>query len=166
MAEPITDRIVAQAVTQMKLISGSGSYVMTLGTSINETSGATEASVRDSETNWDEGELPAISVFDGDAVIQDPEAFDKSAIVLQTMRLLFRGYLKQGTTARAARRLNKDILTAIRSNPTFIVANVPLVMLTRQVRHAIVRNPNSFEVEACEVEIEVLIKNQKFNAEA
>jgi hypothetical protein len=165
MAEPITDRIVAQAVTQMLVINGTGGYTTTLGTTIDE-NGDAAPSVEDSRTDWDEEELPAISVFEGDATVPNPEAFDKSTIVMQTMRLLFRGSVKQGTTARAARRLNADILKAIRANERFTVSGTDLVGLTRQVRHGIIRNEGSYEVEGCEVEIEVLFATQKFNAEA
>lgn len=165
MPEPITDRIVAQAVTQMKAINGTGDYHTALGTTI-DSGGNSGPSVEDNRTDWDENELPAVSVFEADATVPNPEAFDKSTIVMQTMRLLFQGSVKQGTTAQAARRLNADILRAIRVNERFAVAGTDLVGLTRQVRHGIVRKEGSFEVEGCQVEIEVLFATQKLNAEA
>lgn len=149
----VRQNVITAAVARIKLINGTGSYT----TDLND-------QVEDSRTHWDANELPAVSVFDGDATVPDPEAFDKRPHVIQTMRILFRGYLKQGTDAATARTLAADIWTAIRQDPKWIVGSTALVMQSRHIRDAIVRNPDSFEVEACEVEIEVQFITQKFSA--
>lgn len=145
----------AAIVDRMKLINGSGSYVNNIA-----------SRVKDSEADWDEaqGELPAISVFDGDA-----EAFpvspNFSMATIHEMSVLIRGFCKQGTTAANARSLIKDIKTAIRQDLEWTVSNVKLAMQTREKRDGIVRNEESFEVEACEVEFTVQFITDTFNAE-
>lgn len=147
--------IVSAVVARMKLINGTGGYTSNVNNH-----------VEDSRTNWNEDELPAISIFDGDAGTDNPEAFDKVTIVIQTMRLMIKGFVKQGTDAATARTLISDIWTAVRTDPDWTVGGHATVMQTRHVRDAISRNPDSFEVEACEVEIELQFITNKFNAGA
>jgi hypothetical protein len=156
MADSIRQKIVDAVVTRMALINGSGSYVTTV------------AHVRDSETNWDANELPAISVFDGDAVVQRQSPDGPSPYrVMLTMPILVRGFLaKNASDAKNARKLIKDIMTAIRQDDQWTVSSTNLVMQSRQVHDGIVRNPDSFEIEACEVEFEVQFMTTRFNAEA
>jgi hypothetical protein len=154
MSTSVRQKIVDAVIARLKLINGTGSYSTNLG-----------SRVEDSRTNWDEGELPAIAIFDGDAGVENPEIFDKTTIVIQTMRLLIKGFVKQGTTAAAARTLISDIWTAVRQDPDWIVGGNPTVMQTRHVRDAISRNPDSYEVEACEVEIELQFGTAKFSSD-
>lgn len=155
MADSKRQRIVAAVVTRMALINGAGSYETNLA-----------GRVKDSETNWaqDQETLPAVSVFDGDAA-GTPSVNNRNLATVHLMPIIIRGFLEQGTTAANARKLIKDIMTAIRVDDKWSVAGVPLVMQTRQVRDGILRNQDSFEVEGCEVEIEVQFLTQKFNAE-
>lgn len=155
MADSKRQRIVAEIVTRMALINGAGSYTTNIA-----------ARVKDSETNWaqDQDTLPAISVFDGDAIAH-PTSDAEYKSVFNEMSVLIKGYCEQGTTAAAARTLIKDIKTAIRQDDKWTVANVPLAMQTREVVDRVARNADSFEVEGCEVEIVVWFKTDKFNAE-
>jgi hypothetical protein len=153
MADPKRHTIVEAVVARMKLINGAGSYT----TDVDD-------KVEDSRTNWQQEELPAISVFDGDAV-GTPTTTGRNLGTVHTMPVLIRGIVEQGTTAANARTLIKDIMTAIRQDDKFHVGGVQTVMQTRQVRDGILRNADSFEVEGCEVEIEVQFLTQKFNAE-
>jgi len=146
-------KIVEAVVARMKLINGAGSYT----TDVDDR-------VEDSRTNWQQEDLPAISVFDGDA-IGTPTTAGRNLGTVHTVPVLIRGMTVQGTTAANVRNLIKDIQTAIRQDDKFHVSGVQTVMQTRQVRDAILRNAESFEVEGCEVEIEVQFLTQKFNAE-
>ena len=137
----------------MKLIDGTGGYETDLGDR-----------VEDSRTNWQQEELPAISVFDGDAIATATSP-GKALGTVHSMSVLIRGAIEQGTTAANARKLLKDIQKAIRLDDKWKLAGVPLVMQTRPLRDAITRNPDSFEVEACEVEIDIQFITEKFNAE-
>ena len=153
MADSKRHKIVEAVVARLKLINGAGSYTTNVANR-----------VEDSRINWQQDEMPAISVFDGDA-IGTPTTAGRNLGTVHAMPVLIRGITVQGTTAANVRTLIKDIQTAIRQDDKWHVANVQLVMQTRQVRDAILRNADSFEVEGCEVEIEVQFLTEKFNAE-
>jgi hypothetical protein len=153
MADSRRQKIVDAVIARMKLINGAGSYT----TDVDDR-------VEDSRMNWQQEDLPAISVFDGDA-IPTPTSRDGHRGVVHQMSVLIKGFTVQGTTAAACRTLMKDILTAIRQDDKWTVSNVKLVMQSRPARESITRNPDSFEVEGCEVEIEAQYITEKFNAE-
>lgn len=154
MADSKRQRIVDAVIARMMLINGAGSYQTNIA-----------SRVKDSETNWaqDQSTLPAISIFDGDAIAHPTSPNPRSTI--HQMSVLIRGYVLRGTTAAACRTLIKDIQTAIRQDDRWHVSGTPLAMQTRQVRDSIVRSEESFEIEACEVEIDVQFITGKFNAE-
>ena len=154
MADSLRQRIVSAIVTRMALIDGTGDYETDIG-----------ERVKDSETNWaqDQDHLPAISVFDGDAAAE--AADDEDVRVFHTMTVLIRYYVLQGTTAANARKGIQDIKTAIRQDDKWTVSNVELVWRSDETREAIVRNEETYEVEAAEVEFTVTFQTDKFNAE-
>lgn len=154
MADSKREKIVQAIVTRLKLINGTGSYTTNVG-----------SRVEDNRTNWQQNELPAISVFDGDAIKHPTSPADYKS-TMNEMSVLIKGYCEQGTTAAAARNLIKDINTAIRQDDKWIVSSVPLAMQTREVVDRIARNTDEFEVEGCEVEIAVWFVHQKFNTES
>ena len=159
MADSGRQRIVDAIVARMALINGTGSYETNIG-----------GRSKDSRTNWHAGdgetasELPAISVFDGDSEPFPTTAGDYKAAV-HVMSVLIKGFVTQGTTAANARKLLKDIKTAIRQDDKWTVSNVKLAMQTRERPERITRNAESFEVDGCELEIEVHFITNKFNAE-
>lgn len=155
MADSRRQKIVSAIVTRMALINGTGSYETNIG-----------GRVKDSETNWaqDQGSLPAISVFDGEATAT-PTSTGRSLGTIHSMPITIKGFCEQGTTAAAARKLIKDIKTAIRVDDKWTVAGVPLVMQTLEGSEGIVRSEDSFEVEGCEVNILTQFITDKFNAE-
>lgn len=153
MADSKRQKIVEAVIERMKLINGTGDYETDLADR-----------VEDSRTNWQEEELPAISVFDGDAE-GTPTSTGQTLGTIHAMPIIIRGFVKQGTTAANARTLIKDIQRAIRVDDKWTVSNVPLVMQTRQVKDGILRNEDSLEVEAAEQVIEVQFATHKFNAE-
>jgi hypothetical protein len=154
MGDSKRQKIVSAVVTRLKLINGSGGYTTNVANR-----------VEDSRTNWQQEELPAISVFDGDAE-GTPTSTGQTLGTIHAMPLIIRGFLEQGSTAAAARTLLKDIQRAIRVDDKWTVSNVKLVMQTRQVTDRILRNEESFEVEAAEQVIEVQFQTAKFDAES
>lgn len=155
MADSKRQRIVDAIVARMKLINGVGDYTTDLAERVN-----------DWQTNWaqDQGQLPAVTIFDGDAVanLTSPAA---ARGTVNAMSVLIRGFTEQAASPTAARTLIKDIMTAIRQDDKWHVGGVPLAMQSRPVRDGIVRGQDTFEVEGCEIEIEVHYLTQKFNAE-
>lgn len=151
MADTKRQRIIDAIVTRMKLINGTGSY---------ETDVASR--VKDSETNWDEEDRPAISVFDGDAQANPTSTTAGFLGVIWSMPVLIRGYATQASSGPAnIRKLIKDINTAIRVDDQWS----GIAMQTRPIKEAVVRNPENFEIEGCEVEVEVQFFTETFNAE-
>jgi len=153
MADSKRQRIVSAIVTRMQGINGTGSYELNIA-----------SRAEDSRTNWDQNEMPAISVFDGDAEAT-PTSRGLAKGTFHDMQVMIRGFCEQGSTAANARKLIKDIQTAIRQDDKWTVASVPLAMQTRQVRDGIIRQEGSYEVEGCVVEIAVQFDTEKFNAE-
>jgi len=151
MADSKRQRLVSAVVTRMALINGAGSYVTDIG-----------SRVKDSATNWaeDQDTLPAISVFDGDAIAY-PTSAGAPRGTIHEMSMLIRYFARQGTTAANCRNGIKDIKTAIRQDDKWS----GIAMQTREVREGIVRNQDSFEVEGAEVEIVIQFKTDTFNAE-
>lgn len=154
MADSKRQKLVSAIVTRMALINGAGDYTTNIA-----------GRVKDSETNWaeDQETLPAISVFDGDAVANPTSPNPRSTV--HEMTVLIRFYAEQGVTAANCRNGIKDIKTAIRQDTKWTVAGIPLAMQTREVRESITRSPESFEVEGSEVEISIQFKTEVFNAE-
>jgi hypothetical protein len=82
------------------------------------------------------------------------------------MPILIRGYLKKNESdAKKVRKLIKDILTAIRRRRQWTVSSNARDAVAADKR-GVSRNPDSFEIEACEVEFEAQYFTRKFNAEA
>lgn len=151
MADSKRQRLVSAIVTRMALINGAGSYTTNIA-----------ARVKDSETNWaqDQDTLPAVSVFDGDAIAHPTSPAEYKAVINE-MSVLIKWFGEQGTTAANARNGIKDIKTAIRQDDKW----GGLAMQTREVVDRVARNADTFEVEGAEVEIAIQFKTDKFNAE-
>lgn len=154
MADSRRQKLVDAIVARMKLINGTGDYELDL-----------DNRVKDSESNWGENDYPAVSVYDGDAEANptSPGAYTETIHAMSVMIEGFTGQHADGP--KNARKLLKDINTAIRVDDKWIVSNVPLAMQTREVRSNITRDQANFQVEGCQIEIMVQFKTPKFNAE-
>ncbi len=155
MADSARQRIVTAIVARMAAINGTGSYELDL-----------DGRAADSRTVWHGGdddtptELPAVSVFDEDANPFPVIPGDYSASIW-VMSILIKGYVAAGTTPTNARKLLKDIKTAIRQDDTW----GGLAMQTREGIERITRTAETFEVDGCELYIEPQYISNKFNAE-
>jgi hypothetical protein len=152
MPDSKRQRIVAAAVERMKLINGTGDYV----TDLND-------QVADSRTNWQQDELPAVSVFDMNAEATMTSAGGQKGAV-HAMGLSFRAFVVRGSDASAVRQLLADIQTAIRQDETWTDGSGPIAMQTRQIGDSIIRMPESFEIDGGTVDTEVQFITKKFDA--
>lgn len=152
MADSIEQKLINRALAVLAAIDGTGSYQTTLGSTILD--GATVPSLADSRPNWNEDELPAISVFQG---VVEPEGIDNEAQqVLRKMPLIFRGSLVAGTDAANARKFLSDIMRAIRAaGDKWIVADEPLAECTNEGPHGIQYEEQSFEITGVEMHIDI-----------
>lgn len=148
-------------VARLELIDGTGSYLTEIGTR-----------VEDSRPNWDENELPAISVFQGTATTErtDDEEVEVMRKFPVMIRCVFQRDDDQATDAAFARKTISDIYRAIRVDRTWrTTANDPttaLAYMTREVSHGIEYVPNTFEITGTQTEIEVTYFGTNFDMEA
>lgn len=161
MADSIEQKIIAAIVTRLQLINGTGSYLTSVGTR-----------VEDSRPHWsedpDRNEIPAISVFQGP--VTSEEMTDEDLKVFRTMQVAIRATLLRLDTAALdaafARKALADIYRAIRSNDQWIVSSVPQATFTIEKSHQIIYVPESYEITGVQVEIEIQYIGSKFNLEA
>src|SRR5262245_60065750 len=138
MAESRRQRLVDAVVTRMKAINGAGSYVTNLANRVED--GRLHWHVGDDEVA---SEIPAISVFDGEDEIT-PTSPGKALSTMHLLEIRIRGHVAQGTAGMInARRLLKDINTAIRSDEKWVVSNVQLAMQTHDRGERIIRDPDT-----------------------
>jgi hypothetical protein len=163
MADSRQQSIIAAIVTRMQtLLVGSGGYTTSLATDANSV-----RCCRDSETHWDQtSELPAISVFEMPAEVNEHPRMRRN--VIHTMPVQIKIFLVRGTTAGTARTAIQDVLKAIQSTGSdtndWIYERFPETIGNKQIglamevnpkRHGIDYEPDTNEIVAAIVEIEV-----------
>lgn len=170
MADSIEQRIINAIVVRMKTILTANGYVTGIG-----------ARVEDSRSRWDQNELPAVSVFDGP--VEPADGHDNAIMQIRLMPVAIRVFFETGDTATVdaalARNVIKDIYRAIngatdersaqmlaRQWPTTPGTLPPLAMQTREKGHVVGRDPESYEITGCQVQIEVQYQSKKFNLES
>jgi len=158
MADSKEQQLITAIVNRLKTIRTTAPNTIGYQTNIG-------AQVEDSETNWDEKDLPAISVFQGTTETQEP-GNDRDQLRIHLMPIMIKVFLKAGTSAANARTAISDIFRAIRQDDLWTVANVEQAMETRQKRHGIEYAPDSFEIVGAQVEIEIMLFTHKFNSES
>jgi hypothetical protein len=158
MADSKEQKLIDEIVTRLQAIRTTAPNTVGYQTDIG-------AQVADSETNWDEKDLPAVSVFQGTTETQ-PVANDREELRIHEMPVLIKVFLKSGTDAANARTAISDIFRAIRQDDRWKVTNIGLAMETRQKRHGIEYAKDSFEIVGAQVEIEIMYATSKFNAES
>lgn len=161
MADSREQKIIDAIVDRMAEIDGTGNYLTTLGTDVDG-----NPSAADSKPNWDQeqGDLPAISVFQGP--VESERWADEGKIFGRTMPIMIKGFIERGTTAADARKLIADIMRAIRSDDKWVVSSVPQALGTDEKRHSIEYDETTFEVTGVQVEIEIVYLGQKFDLES
>jgi len=161
MADSIEQKLVAHAVTSLQAIDGTGDYLTTLALNADG-----DGNVEDSRPNWDQNELPAISVFTG--TVEPEERDDENQRVLRRLPMMIRGALERGTTASDARKFLSDIHRVIREidGDNWTVSSVRLAEYTQERSHGIEYAPDTFEVTGIQVEIDIFYAASKFNMES
>lgn len=164
MPDSIEQKIITAIVTRLGTISTGNGFQTNIG-----------AKVRDWETNWQEEDLPAISVFTGRAASDQAPTGRRFTQHLLPVTIVIS--LKRGTSAANARTAISDVKMAIRGGPTATgeiwerwpdngaATGVGLAMWTREVAHSIQTPQDSLEIIGTQVEIDVAFITQKFNAE-
>ncbi|MBK8468090.1 MAG: hypothetical protein IPL32_19935 [Chloracidobacterium sp.] len=161
MADPKDQKIIAAIVTRMQTILTANGYQTNNGTR-----------VADSRPNWDQTELPAISVFQGRAESQ--EQSNASRKTVHEMPVMIKVFLERGTDASNARIAIADVKKAIRGTGSqsdnylaerWPASGIGLAMMTRETAYSIEYAEGTFEITGAQVEIAVQFITDKFNAE-
>jgi hypothetical protein len=161
MADSIEQKIIAAIVERLGAIDGTGDYQTEIG-----------ARVEDSRANWDESEMPAISVFQGTATTVKVD--DEESMVLRKFGVIIRCVFKSdddaGTDAAYARKTISDIYRAIRLDRHWRTdiddPRTALAYMTKEVSHGIEYVPNTYEISGTQTEIEVSYFGTNFDMEA
>lgn len=174
MADSKAQRIIAEIVTRMLLINGTGDYLTDIG-------GRAEAGRQNWNGDGDASELPAISVFQGTSNSTDAPRSRRQT--LHTMQVMIRAVLKNDDSADVAisdvNKIIADIKRAIRRNGTaqnnYIDECFPVDVDGRQERLAtdtkeVSSGPEyaaegNYEITGAQVVIQVEYLTEKFNAE-
>lgn len=153
MADSKEQIIIDALIARMQTILTTNGYATNAG-----------ATVEDSRPNWDENELPAMSIFQGTVeVVDNADNYSKCVRHMPVMIKVFAVRDDDAATAAAySRNVAKDIHAAIGTDPTFGA----VVIKTRPKSHAIEFAEQTFEITGTVVEIEVAYFSQKFNLEA
>ena len=176
---PKSQQIIAAVVARLgeKIVAGTD-YFTTLGTRTVADEGegpTTIPSVADSKPNWAEGELPAITVFEGRTeTVEQPNARRR---VVHVMPLMLKGFIARGETdddgmsATTARQMIADIKRAILGDGTQANnwlaerwpddSDIGLAMETREKDHSIDYADETYQVTGVQVEIEIMYTTGK-----
>jgi len=155
MADSKRQKIVDAIVARMQTILVTNGFATDIGTR-----------VEDSQTNWDQNQLPAISIFDMPANAEAAPNPANTRHTVWTQPIQTRVYLEVGTDAKNARKAIKDIWQAVRSDPQWTLSGEKVAMFTTPISEGFVYPPDSFEIVGVAVEFNVTYITGKFNAEA
>lgn len=120
--------------------------------------------VKDFEMNWDESELPAMSVFDMTTDHQlangEPEASSQTNTVNLTLQI----FVKSGTRAATLRALIKKVREKLRDNRT--LSDIAMWTMPRKTTKIVEPSADpvrtSFEVIGASLEYEVAVSSDAF----
>jgi hypothetical protein len=163
MADSTEQKIVTRALAVLAAINGTGSYQTTLGSTI--VAGTSGQSLADSRPNWDQDELPAISVFQGPVDVEDRD--DENQKVLRHLPLIIRGTLERGTDASTARKLISDIMRAMRAaGDKWTVSGTNLALYTNEGPHMIEYAEGTYEITGVEQQIDIYYSGSNMDLDA
>lgn len=161
---PKQQEIIDAIIERLKGINGTGDYELDF-----------EESVEDSRTRWDQDELPAISVFEMPAEVE--EIPNSRRQIVHVLPIQIRAFLEAGSTAamtaETSRLARADILRAILGTGTRTdnwlaerfpnAAGVGLIMPPRLKRQGPEYSSDSYEITGAVIEIEVPFITDKWS---
>lgn len=154
MADSVRSKIVAAVMARMQTITTGNGYQTDIGDNVN-----------DWRTQYQEDELPAVSVCDLEAASVVPAGASDPQHTIWLMPVQIRIYAKRGATPANIRKMITDVNAAIRTDDRWKVNGVGLVMISRPEREGFLIPDDSFEVIGGVVEFTVQYLTEKFNTE-
>lgn len=154
MADSKRQKIVDAIVARMQTILIANSYSTNIG-----------LNVVDWQINFQDHELPAVSVCDLPAQAADSSQDGKLDRTIWLMPVQIRVYAAKGETPENIREMLKDVQKAIRTDPQFIVSNVPLLMQSWPETEGVMVPEESFEVVGAMLQFTAMFITRKFDPE-
>lgn len=154
MADSKRQKIVDAVVARMRTILIANSYSTNIG-----------QNVFDWRVNFQDDELPAVSVCDLPAQVADDSQNGKLDRTIWLMPIQIRIYAAKDETPANIRTMVKDVQAAIRVDPQFTVSNVPLLMSSWPETEGFMIPEESFEVIGGTFQFVAMFITKKFNAE-
>lgn len=155
MADSIRQQLVDLVIAAVEDIDGTGSFQTSIGTTVT-----------DWGLNFQEDELPAVSVCDtSETVIDDGqgegygELFDLMRLDVQ-IRIQFRASDRPGDCRLAI----ADVLTALRGNERWNNGTTDLALATDFKSAQFILDEEKFLIAAAAVDVQIFYRTQKFNA--
>lgn len=152
MPDSKRQKIVAKAIEMMQNISIANDYRTDLGTT-----------VEDWRVNWQEDDLPALSVCDTvaeETLVGDQPTAEKE---IQRMNLQFRIFTAEDERAENLRKMIADVKKALKKNLRFSDGTKNLALWTKPLRSGIVVPTDSFEIGGALVEVEIAFMTDSFD---
>lgn len=157
MPDPKRQKLVDAIIARMQTISTASPNPEGYQTNIG-------SNVHDWRVNFQDDELPAVSVCDMTAEAQSSDS-PNPLRTIYLMPVQVRIYAKKGEDPANIRLMISDVMRAIRQDDRWMVADVGLAMITRPLRDGFIIPEESFEVIGAVVEFEIQFITGKFNAE-
>lgn len=154
MADSKRQKIVDAIKVRMQTILTANSYSTNIG-----------QNVTDWKVNFQDSELPAVSVCDLPANAADDSQNGKLDRTIWLMPVQIRVYAAKDDTPANIREMLKDVQAAIRTDPQFIVSNTPLLMESWPETEGVMIPDDSFEVVGAMLQFVCMFITKKFNAE-
>jgi hypothetical protein len=154
MADSKRQKIVDAIVARMETILVTNGYETDIG-----------QTVEDWNINWQQEELPAVSVCDLPAQAADDSQNGKLDRTIWLMPVQVRIYADKDETPANVRKMVQDAQAAIRVDPQFKVANVPLVMESWPDTEGFMIPDDSFEIIGGTLQFTVMFITRRFDPE-
>jgi len=147
-----------EIVARMETILTTNTYVNAQGATVNfQTDIGTR--VEEGRTNWDQNELPAISIFQGTVTIDREQSSDEDRVVCRVMPVMIQCTFAQSDatadTGTMVRKVLSDIHAAIRVDMKWSVAGVPQALRTDEISHGPEYKSETYEIIGTQTAIEI-----------
>lgn len=113
--------------------------------------------------NWDDEELPALSVCDLTQEVSETDIFD-DAYTVYKLPVQLRAFVAEENRAAEIDLMTADIFKAIASDRQWTVSGAPLAIRTEYERDGFILPDDAFLIAAGAIQINVFYYTQTFNA--
>lgn len=150
MADSIRQKIVSQIVSKLSNITTANGYQTNIG-----------ANVADWQINWQENELPAVSVCD---LVEEFEPLDDEVRMQCTLPVQVRVFIGSNTRASEGRKIIADVLDVVRANQKWNDGTSDLAQWTELKRDGFILDQDAFSMAGIGIDIDIIYYADRFNA--